>query len=296
MKLSHFILVIILSIVTTIATAYVIGARWHGGNSQSILRETAYERVMRTGTLRCAYVVYPSLFERDPNTGAFSGVYYEIINEIGRQLSLKIEWTEEVGTANAFEGFKTGRYDVLCAPLTPTPGRARAADFTVATAYSPFNAYVRAGDTRFDHAAEKFNDPAVKIAVLEGELSHIVASEDFPKATLIAMPNLTGITETLVQVTTGKADMAITEPTIAGGFMAKNPGKMKRAEIPPLRMQAMSIAVPVGDIALKDMLDITLGTLHDTGFIKRVYDKYAIGPGIYFYPNPPWHADVDERR
>jgi ABC-type amino acid transport substrate-binding protein len=97
-------------------------------------------------------------------------------------------------------------------------------------------------------------------------------------------------------VTTGKADMAITEPTIAGGFMAKNPGKLKRAAVSPLRMQSMNIAVPVGDVALKDMLDITLSTLHDTGFIKRAYEKYAIGPGIYYYPGSPWHADADEKR
>lgn len=35
-------------------------------------KESAYECVMRTGTLRCGYILLPPEMNKDPNTGALS--------------------------------------------------------------------------------------------------------------------------------------------------------------------------------------------------------------------------------
>ncbi|HOO50986.1 MAG TPA: hypothetical protein PLK94_06835, partial [Alphaproteobacteria bacterium] len=67
-------------------------------------KETAYERVIRTGTLRCGYLTYPPLLMKDLKTGEMSGVAHDIMTEIGKRLSLDIEWTEEVGTDVMLQG------------------------------------------------------------------------------------------------------------------------------------------------------------------------------------------------
>jgi len=77
-------------------------------------KELTFDRVMRTNTLRCGYVVLPPQFIQDPKTGHFSGVAYDVVMEVAKRLQLKVEWTEQVNFATVGEGLKAGRYDAFC--------------------------------------------------------------------------------------------------------------------------------------------------------------------------------------
>ena len=44
-------------------------------------KESAYERVLRTGVLRCGYIAYPPHLIVDPATGTISGISHDIIEE-----------------------------------------------------------------------------------------------------------------------------------------------------------------------------------------------------------------------
>ncbi|MDD5586297.1 MAG: transporter substrate-binding domain-containing protein [Alphaproteobacteria bacterium] len=264
------------------------GSKTATGDSIATANESAYARVMRTGTIRCGYMPYPKFLERDLNTRALSGIMVELMDMIGQQLSLKIDWTEEVGFASAFDGLETGRYDVMCMPFNQTPGRARVTEFTVPVLFAPYYLYARVGDTRFDNAYGKINDPAVKVAILEGELSQTVKKEEFPKAQTISMPDITDISQVLLQVAMGKADAAMTEPSSAEPFLLKNPGKLKRVNGPSLRMQAAGLDVGVGEGELRAMLDTTIRALYATGFIPKLLDKYTTSPDQFFYAAEPW--------
>jgi ABC-type amino acid transport substrate-binding protein len=258
------------------------------GGAVEPVRETTYERVMRTGTIRCAYILYPTFLDKDINTGALSGIFYDIVNEVGKQLSLKVEWVEQVGFSNAFEGFKTGRYDIIASGFTPTPGRARVAEFTTPTSYIPFYAYVRTDDKRFDNNTSKINDSSVTVAVMEGQLSQVVKEEDFPKAKILSLPNMAEDSQVFLQVEMNKADVAMAEPATAQVYIDRNPSKIRRLEGQPLRMQPISIPVPVGEESLKSMINTTLQTLLGTGFIRRTYARHAAAQGFFFPPAQPW--------
>ena len=289
MKLYHVILVILLSAVTAFGTASFMGSPGgKSGASPSAARESAYDRVMRTGTLRCGYAQYPKFVERDLNTGKFSGIYYEVMEEIGKQLSLKIDWAQEVGFADAFDGLKTGRYDVVCFPLNQTPGRARVTEFTVPIVFGPSFIYARADDSRFDNDYSKINDPSVKMAFMEGELTQTIRNEDFPKTQAVSLNGLADVAQVLMQVTTGKADVATTEPSTAEEFLRNNPGKLKRVPGPPLRIQVVGVDVNVGEESLRKLLDTTIQSLHATGFIERTVNKYTVAPDELFFPANPW--------
>ncbi|NTU76597.1 MAG: amino acid ABC transporter substrate-binding protein [Alphaproteobacteria bacterium] len=259
MKLLHVVLVVALTIATTLVMQHFTVSSVVQGETSVAAKEPAYERVMRTGTLRCGYLFYPKFIERDPNTNAFSGMWYDLMNEIGKQLSLKIEWTEEVGAANAFDGLKSGRYDAVCVPFNQTPGRARVTEFTAPIIFAPTYAYVRADDTRFDNAYEKINDPSVRFAYMEGEFSQYLKAEKFPKAQTVSLPNLTDVSQVYMQIAMGKADVLTTEPSTIEPFLLNNPGKLKRVVGAPLRLQASGISVGVGEEALKALLDTTSG-------------------------------------
>ena len=65
MKNSHILLVLILS--AAIAFGVVKLTAQH--SSDTPVQESAYDRVLRTGELRCGYAFWPKVFMKDPQTG-----------------------------------------------------------------------------------------------------------------------------------------------------------------------------------------------------------------------------------
>ena len=287
MKLGQIILIVIMCVAASLGAVHLWGGAPLGKTAEAP-GESAYARVMRTGTIRCGYLFYPKILQRDLNTGAYSGYAYEFMEEIGKQLSLKIDWAEEMSFASAFDGLKTKRYDVACFPFTLMPGRARVTEFTKPIYSLPYFFYVRADDLRFDNAYAKVNDPAVKVAILEGELSQLVKAEDYPKAQTVSITSLADINQVLLQIMTGKADVAMTEPSSSEEFMLKNPGKLRRVPGPSLRMQPGAFTVAVGEDNLRELLNTTIASLQAMGFIERVFKKYATAPDQIYMPAPLW--------
>lgn len=279
---------LVVTVVVSAAVALAVSVSVRGLPETPVAKETpkkesAYSRVKRTNTLRCAWLLYPNFFVRDLNNGSFSGIYYDMLEEMGKRLDLKIEWTEEVGTTNAFLGLNEGRYDAICNPFTPTPGRARETEFSLPTAFRPYYAYARSDDHRFDNDYAKIDDPSVRLVSVEGEFAQTVAREKFPKAQNIQLPALTDFTHDELSVATGKADIALAEPATAESFMEKNPGKLHQIPGPPIYMCPATILFPVGEEALKTLINTTIETMHASGIMQKIYEKYLGTPGKYYF-------------
>ncbi len=291
MKLVHFFLVLVLAAFIGAGSAWVTTANLALSPIVTAQHESAYARVLRTGTLRCGYLLYPHMLIKDPNTGEMSGPLVDIVNEIGRQTSLKVEWTEQVSFATAFEGLKTGRYDAVCFHTMPTPGRARVALFSIPFLFSPWNAYVRADDKRFDNALPSLNRPEVRFVTIDGEFSQIVRSQDYPNSTNVSLPSLTDVAEGFLDVAHNKADVVTGQPAYARAFDQNNPGQIRQVQGPPLRMLAGALSVASGEHDLKALLDTTLTTLQGTGFIERTLRRALPEPGMFLVPTTPWRAE-----
>lgn len=128
-------------------------------------REPAYDRVMSTHTLRCAYAAYPPAFIIDPNTRQLSGIFHDLVETMAKLHGLTVAWTEEVDYGHIIEGLEQRRYDAFCAALWPGPERAQRAVFTVPVYYSAVNLYVRTDDHRFDADPGTLDDPRYRLAI-----------------------------------------------------------------------------------------------------------------------------------
>ncbi|MBY0357072.1 MAG: transporter substrate-binding domain-containing protein [Candidatus Obscuribacterales bacterium] len=246
--------------------------------------ESAMDRVLKSGKIRCSYLPYSSYFRKDPNTGELSGIFYDIMEEIGKNSNLKIEWTEEVGYENIFPGLNADRYDVFAAGLWPNASRAKAALFTGPAFYSPITIWVRPDDHRFDSSISTINSPAVKIASIDGAMEDIIAKTNFPKAQLVSLPELSVFSQNLLNVTHKKADLTFAEPLVVEEFLSGNPGALRQIKPDePLRIFGSSLAVKRDEIGLKEFLDVALKEIIDNGKIKNILTKYRIQSGT-FYP------------
>ena len=253
-------------------------------------KESAFDRVSRTKTLRCGYILLPPEFAKDPNTGAFSGMVYDVTQEIGKRLGLKIEWTEEVNFQSAIAGLQSSRYDAVCFSYYRYSQALMAADFSAPLFYSGTSVFVRADDHRFDKSLTGINSPDVKIATIDGEMSQFIAADDYPKAKTVSMPQLTDLSQMMKNVETKKADVAFVNSVVAAGYLKANPGKLRNVTAAPIRLFSHGMVFAKGQYDLVRMIDLTIAEMHDHGVIDKILDKYDPSRKSYLRVARPYEA------
>ena len=255
-------------------------------------KENAYDHVMRTGVIRCGYVVWTPFLIKDPNSGQLSGLFHDYVEALGEALHLKIEWTEEMGWSDFPAALNSGRIDAMCGGSWANSARARQIDFTQPILYQPVYAYVRTGDTRFDNNLVTINDPSVTVVVVEGASPALIATNDFPKAQKIQLPQLSSLSDVFVNLVSNKADVAIANPEAALQFEANNTGKIHRVVTKmPLRLFGNSIAIDGGQYRLRRMIDIATGEMLASGQIEKMIAAYIPGAGVWLPVAPPYSSD-----
>ena len=243
--------------------------------------ETTAARILRTGQIRCAYANNPPIFVKDPNTGALSGIFYDVMTEVGRRLNVKIDWVEEVGYGVIEEGLAADRYDAFCATVWPTPERSRGAAFTVPIFYSAVDLFVRAGDHRFDGDIGKLNDPSVIFSVRDGDISQTFTNALFPAARQVGVPEMSDLLQPLDDVVHKKADATISDPALLLRYLKANPGTLvDLVPAHPLRVSPNTIMIKPDQCQFRVMLDVTLTDLLNSGFIDRTLAKYPEFPAL----------------
>ena len=239
-------------------------------------KESVSDRVIRTQTLRCGYAIYDPSFMKDANTGAMSGMFYDLTEELGKRLGLKVEWAEETGYGTIAEGFRSNKYDAFCGAVWPTPDRVKGGMFTIPIFYNIVGVLVRKDDTRFDSDYMKLNSPEYTVAVRDGDITHSIAKSRFPNAKQVAIPDLSLTEQQLMEVSLGKADATFNDPYMMYRYNQANPDKQLKdvAAGKPLKYFPVTYMLPPADAQLKQMFDVALGELIAEGIVDDIIKKY----------------------
>lgn len=275
------------------ATTAVVLSGCDGRTAGSSQPPTAFTRVTESRTLRLGYVIAsPSCF-RDPQTGKLDGYSVRIVEAAARKLGIKLVWVEEATWGTMIEGLNN-RYDMVGCTSWENATRASAALFTRPVVYSSVGAYVRANDKRSSRALDDLNTPAVRIATSDGELSETIADASLPRASQISLPQLTDYSQLMVEVASGKADVALMERNSAALFLRQNPGKLRELvlETGPIRVYPEAFLVRTGEFDLKYMLDAALGELLLEGYVDQAVGAFEAAPGSKLRVALPytWHS------
>jgi len=248
---------------------------------------SAYDRVMKTQTLRCGYSLYSPYFQKDINTEEFSGIFYDLTEELAKNAGLKVEWTEEVAFDDVFTGLNARRYDALCSSFWPNAIRAKVGSFTIPIAYSFVTAWVRIDEERFKNLSQ-INVPETRIAIIDGAMESLIAQTDFPLATRVSSPGLTPFTDNFLKITSKKADVTFVEPSLIKEYIAANPNTLKQLSPIPLRVFGNTIVIAKGEIELKELLDVGLNELLYSGRVEAILQKYEKYPGSFLRVAKPY--------
>lgn len=252
--------------------------------------ESVYDRVMRTQTIRCGYGLWSPHLLRDPNTGKFSGIYYDFIEAMGEALHLKIEWTEETGWGDFIAGLVNDRFDAYCTVVGWNAERARQVDFITPIFYLGSDIFVRENDTRFDNHPERLDSPDITMTTIEGDLFEKITRNEFPQAKTLELSQLATSGELFLSVADGKADAALTESPAGVAFMQENPGKLRRVDLggKPFRYVPVSISVKGGEYRFQRMLDVATVDLISSGTINKILNKYDTSDNLFLRVATPY--------
>lgn len=211
--------------------------------------ESAYDRVLRTKTIRCGYLPYEPYISKDPVTGKLSGVTYDYLNAVAKRDSLRVDWVGEVNIDQLVPALDAGKFDAFCMPCTPDQNWARVAEFTGYLGAVPYFVYVPENSTLTEETLS-----AAKFTVVDGFALTDITKRAFPEAPTYSLPQTASTAEMYDQLRYGKADAHVNEHISAMNYMRNNPGVIRRFSDKPLIAMRMFLVSKKGDEEMRDFL------------------------------------------
>lgn len=249
---------------------------------------SSYNKLIQNNEIRVGYISYPPYYQIAPD-GSHSGIFYDVMTEAAKRLGVEINYVKEVTWDGMIQDLKDGNVDMIISGVWPTSQRGKYADFLEPIFFSPIRAYTYMGNTAFDEDLKNANRENVTIACIDGEMSQIIANADFPKTKQLSSPQLSGVSQILLNVSTRKADLTFVEPAVALEFMAKNPNTIVEIHTKkPLRVFPACVMIRKNQEAFKSTLNIVLDELKNEGFIEKVLSKHEIYPASFLRTNTPY--------
>ncbi|MDD3182821.1 MAG: transporter substrate-binding domain-containing protein [Alphaproteobacteria bacterium] len=264
------LLTVLLSVIITLGIVKLAGI----GSPADMQKETTFERVLRTGTIRCGYPVWPPSLSIDPNTKKISGYTHDIAEAVAEKLGLKIKWVEEVAWGTAEQGMNAGRYDMVCGDVALDAQRTKSAWYSTSFNHNPNYVFVRKDDSRFDKDYKKLNDPSVKFAVLPNTILDFSVRDRFPNAARLDTNDFQGTMDILMMVVSGKADASINMLLPIEQYNAQNPDHQVKIVGPAVRYSSGGFLLPKGDMDFKQLIDNAILELSISEEIRDIMRKY----------------------
>ena len=251
-------------------------------------KETLYQKIVKDGKVRVGYISYPPSYIVNSD-GTHAGIFHDVFEEVAKNLGIKIEYAKEVTWDGMIQDIRDNKVDMVVTGIWPTTQRGKQVDFLEPLFYSPVKAYTYAGNIKFDNNIEAINSKGIKISTIDGEMSQIIATMDFQNAQQVPVTQMTGVSQTLLELTSKKADITFVEPIIAKEFLEKNPNSIQEVKgIKTLRVFPNCMMIPKNQEDLKATLNIALQELINNGFVDRVITKYEKYPNSYYRVQLPY--------
>ncbi len=255
--------------------------------------KSKYDQILEKGEIEVGYISYPPSFIVNPD-GSKSGIFHDVMEEIGKNLGLEIVYKDknEVTWDGMIESLKQDKVDMVVTGIWPTSQRGKHVDFAKPLFYSVVKAYTKYGNDQFDNDISKINSDQITIATIDGEMTSIIAELDFPNAKVKSEPQLTGVSQTLLNIKEGKANITFVEPAVALEFAEKNPNSIQEVKgVEPLRVFPNSMMLPKGATELTNTLNIAIQELQNNGFIDKIIAKYEKYPNSYYKVQIPYKSN-----
>lgn len=241
------------------------------------------QKILKNQIIKCGYLNYDPMLVRDPNTGEFSGIMYDLTETLGQKLGFKIEWAYESSWGLVGQDLEAGKFDMMCSGGWVNPMQMKSYDYSKPLYFMPVYPVVRSGDNRFNKDISRINSPDVKIISPDGDIPVYIRDEHFPKAQIVTLPNLADYNQLYLDIAGGKADVTFFDADFVGRFIKNNPGKVKIIKTdPPTRLYPTAYVFKHDEYSFAQMINSAVDELVYTGAVDKVLQKHNVDREGYF--------------
>lgn len=288
------VLLLIIAVVLSIAgTLFVLKQQEAGSGPTAGKEESAYERVLRTGTIRCGYGVSAPYLSMDPNTKKMSGFSVDMMDVIARNLNLKVEWAEETGWGGLTTALNDGRIDLGCSLLWVSAPVAREVLFSKIPLYNAMFFWVREDDDRFA-TLDDLRDKKARMGFVEGDnTQEALTKRFFPDNTLVAYSKDMDSGLFFLEVSSNKVDAVLNDAPSVEAYNAKADIKL-RAVSPdrPAVTVGNAFTIAKNEVMLKNMIDTAIEEILANGELAQIMKPYQeASPGAFYLPPIPYNLE-----
>jgi ABC-type amino acid transport substrate-binding protein len=257
--------------------------------ASALAQESAYERVSKSGVLRCGYMLWPQMHELDPNTGAMSGMMVETTEAMAALLGWKVEWAQEVLAGQQVDALKSGKIDMMCNADGPwITNSAAHLNFSRPIFFVPLYLMGRSEDAARFVTPTSPNSESVTFSAMDGDTSLQLAQQRFPKAKILSLPSSADPSLLLRNVVDKKADLVILDGFTAEKVHQTHPGKIINVWPEPMIVVASSYSLRKGEFDLWQSINQGLQMLEDRGDLGRILGKYDMHNTKMIQPQRGW--------
>lgn len=248
------------------------GCSRKGAISSSQTGEDTFQRVKREGVLRVGYILAAPWCIRDPKTGEMSGTFVETINEIAKQMEVRVEYVE-ADFSTFVAGLQTRKFDISIAPTFSTIPRAKSVAFSTPLMAAGNSAIVRRGESRFKSLAD-IDKTGIIVAVTQGEQGHEFAKLHFKNAEIRVF---SGGDQNMAfsEVLAGRADVALGDVWFSAKFSSEHPKAFDLFADAPYNITPVGWAVRYEDQSLLSFINTALDCLDTAGKLDEIDRKYG---------------------
>jgi len=265
--------ILALFIVVTVCLSGCFDQQRKEGAAQSSLtkQEDTFSKITRENKMTVGFIVFPPFVIQEPSTKNLSGTFVETMEEIARQMEVKIEW-QEATWSTFIAGLQAKKFDISIAPTFSTIARAKSVAFTIPIIAAGNSAIVRKGEQRFKAVAD-IDKKGIIVAVTQGEQGHEYVKANFKNAEIKV---LAGGDQTLTfsEVLAGRADVALGDFWVVHQFASQHSEVQDLFADNPYNITPVAWAVRYEDQSLLTFLNTALDSLDTSGKLDEINKKY----------------------
>jgi polar amino acid transport system substrate-binding protein len=237
----------------------------------AIHKVSTFQKIKSERVIRVGYVLAKPWVFKNPQTNELTGSFVDSMNEIARQMGVKVEFTE--ATFDTFAaGLQSGQFDLSISPTFSTIPRAMSVAFTAPLGALGNSAVVRKNETRFN-SLKDIDQKGITVAVTQGEQGHEYAKNNFKNAKIEV---IAGSDQNLAfsEVLSGRADVALGDAWFASNFAAQHANARDLFADNPYNVTPAAWAVRYEDQELLTFINTALDALETNGVLEAIDKKY----------------------
>lgn len=227
------------------------------------------DRIEKQKTLRVGWAVWHPYVFRDPKTNQVQGISYDLINDLGKAMNVKVEWVED-SWSTLPAGIQANKFEITNL-MAITPPRAQAVDFSEPVTKHGLSLIAPKGEVAKTKGWEEWDRPGIKIAVTLGANSDMFVTEKFKKAEIVRLKT---VPENVLALVSGRVNAHASTIDALKTIQAEHPdlaivpGSYGGSEV--------AFAVAKGDTQFAGRVNQFVHQAKTSGRIKELLNKYGL--------------------